>query len=443
MIKPFHEFRDPIHVFVRADSDERRVIDSFEFQRLRHINQLALSHLVYPGATHRRFEHCLGVMELAGRVYDVITRDTSLAGLPEPTRGELPATDAAKGYWRRAVRMGAMCHDLGHLPFSHAAEHELLPPGWDHERLSVAIIRSEPMQAIWKAMKPPLLPEDVAKIAVGLKALKYPETKDLQFSDWEILLAEIVVGDVFGVDRMDYLLRDSHHAGVSYGRFDHYRLIDTLRILPKAPGSDEPTLGVEEGGLHAAEALLIARRFMFTQVYFHPVRRIYDIHLKDFLKAWLPDGLFPTAVPEHLALTDNEVTAAMYKAAVDPGDSRHDLAKRIILRQHFKGIYHRNRVDLQTYTQAGDVVFQACSNKYGADAIRRDVGEKVDRTPDFPVLMRDGRIFAAKQLSSTLETIQPIVVDSIFIDPKHRDDARTWLQKDLNNILKTAPPPKE
>src|SRR5205807_1153099 len=177
-----------------------------------------------------------------------------------------------------------------HLPFSHAAEHELLPAGWDHERLSVAVIQSEPMRAIWKSMKPPLDPDDVMKIAVGLKARKYPETKDLEFTDWELLLAEIVVGNAFGVDRMDYLLRDSHHAGVSYGRFDHYRLIDTLRILPKAPDGGEPTLGVEQGGLHSAEALILARYLMFSQVYLHPVRRIYDIHLQDFLREWLPGG---------------------------------------------------------------------------------------------------------------------------------------------------------
>ncbi len=73
MIKNIHEIRDPIHVFVRLTSDERRVLDSKPFQRLRHIHQLALTYLVYPGATHKRFEHSLGVMELASRAYDIIT----------------------------------------------------------------------------------------------------------------------------------------------------------------------------------------------------------------------------------------------------------------------------------------------------------------------------------------------------------------------------------
>lgn len=73
MAKHFHEIRDPVHVFIRLDSDERKVLDSRPFQRLRYIHQLGLTYLIYPGATHRRFEHSLGVMELAGKVYDIVT----------------------------------------------------------------------------------------------------------------------------------------------------------------------------------------------------------------------------------------------------------------------------------------------------------------------------------------------------------------------------------
>ena len=78
MVKRFHEIRDPIHVFIRLSTDERKIVDSAPFQRLRHIHQLALTYLVYPGATHKRFEHSLGVMELASRVFDVITQPDNL-----------------------------------------------------------------------------------------------------------------------------------------------------------------------------------------------------------------------------------------------------------------------------------------------------------------------------------------------------------------------------
>src|SRR5882724_13439541 len=122
MPKHIHEIRDAIHVFVRLDTDERRVVDSIPFQRLRHIHQLATTFLIYPGATHKRFEHSLGVMELAGRVFDVVTKPENLTDevrelVPEVSHPESLA------YWKRLLRMAALCHDIGHLPFSHAAEH--------------------------------------------------------------------------------------------------------------------------------------------------------------------------------------------------------------------------------------------------------------------------------------------------------------------------------
>src|SRR5229473_691490 len=100
MAKLFHEIRDPIHVFIRLDSDERKVLDSRPFQRLRYITQLALTYLIYPGATHKRFEHSLGVMELAGRVFDVVTKS---ANLTDEVRKLLPQLEHADGltYWRR------------------------------------------------------------------------------------------------------------------------------------------------------------------------------------------------------------------------------------------------------------------------------------------------------------------------------------------------------
>ena len=97
-----HEIRDPIHVFVRLDSDERRVLDSAPFQRLRHIHQLALTYLVYPGATHKRFEHSLGVMELADRVFDIVTHPNNLT---DEIRDLLTPLRSSKqlSYWRQVA----------------------------------------------------------------------------------------------------------------------------------------------------------------------------------------------------------------------------------------------------------------------------------------------------------------------------------------------------
>src|SRR5713226_4044907 len=166
MTKLFHEIRDPIHVFIHLDWYEKKVLDSRPFQRLRNINQLALTYLLYPGATHKRFEHSLGVMELAGRVFDVVT-DNATDDI-RTRLAPLNNTDELR-YWRRVLRMAALCHDVGHLPFSHAAEKELLPSGWDHEGLTLAIISSDQIKAIWGRITPPLRHEDIVRLAVGPK----------------------------------------------------------------------------------------------------------------------------------------------------------------------------------------------------------------------------------------------------------------------------------
>lgn len=292
MTKRLHEVRDAVHVFVGFDGDERRVLDSPAFQRLRHIHQLALTYTTYPGASHRRFEHSLGVMHLAGRIYDVITRPDKVS---DSVRSAIPDRSQSDfGYWRTVVRLAALCHDMGHLPFSHAAEDELLPEGVDHELITWRIVRSEPMREIFNSITPPVRADDVGKLAIGPRKAERLRL-GVAFSAWEAILAEVIVGDAFGADRMDYLLRDSLHTGVQYGRFDHERLIATLRVVPEPAREEgeaghvgtEPVLGCERGGLQSAEQLLLARYFMFSQVYHHPTRLAYNEHLKSFLRRWL------------------------------------------------------------------------------------------------------------------------------------------------------------
>ncbi len=436
MAKSLHEIRDPIHVFIKMDSHERKVVDSRPFQRLRHIHQLALTNLVYPGATHRRFEHSLGVMELAGRVFDKITDPHNVT---DEVRGLLPNLndDDERRYWRKVVRMAALCHDIGHLPFSHAAEKELLPDGVDHEEITKSLILSGVMTEIFDGMNPPVRPSDVAKLAVGQK--HYPDEK---FTDWETILSEIIVGDVFGVDRMDYLLRDSYHAGVAYGRFDHYRLIDTLKILTKPDdnlgneGSVEPYLGVEEGGLQSAEALLLARYFMFSQVYLHPVRRIYDIHLKDFLKSYLPGGNFDIDIEKHLKMTDNEVLTAIYSASRNSSAEGHSHAKTIVERAHYKLVYQKNPNDQAQNPEAALAVFRSLGKIFGQENVRVDTYSKAGGNFDFPVLNNDRRVVSSLTVSTTLNGVPPLGSDYVFIRSDLREDAQRWLDINLTAALK-------
>ncbi len=429
MTKLTHELRDPVHQFVRFDDQERRVIDSAPVQRLRHIHQLATTYLVYPGATHRRFEHSLGVMELAGRVFDVITHPENV--LPEIAEAIPEIRDTKRlPYWRQILRMAALCHDLGHIPFSHAAEHELLPEEWSHERLSVELIRSDLMCDVWQRAVPPMVADLIAKVAVGQKKLAKEE-----FSTWEAILSEIVVSDAFGVDRMDYLLRDSLHCGVAYGRFDHHRLIDTLRVLPRGDDSEEPTLGIEEGGMHAAESLLLARYFMFRQVYFHRVRRAYDVHLKDFLKLWLPGGSYNVKLKDHMEMTDNQVTVGITDAASDANSPAHDPARRLRNREHFRVLWSRNLTDLKKKSNSGDLVYDAATKRFGCAPLRRDRWSPEGATIDFPVKMSDGRIASASAVSSLIVNIPDTAIDYVFIDPVLEAEAKNWLDEERDQLL--------
>lgn len=433
MTKRFHEIRDPIHVFVKLTQTERQVLDSRPLQRLRNIHQLALSHLVYPGATHKRLEHSLGVMHLAGEIFDAVVERQSHGDRVREVLPELEDNDQ-KSYWRTVLRLAALCHDIGHLPFSHAAEDELLPDEWNHEKLAAAILKHEPLNTLLGAVRPPVDVDDVIKLALGRHAT------GLTFSNWEAILSEIVVGDIFGADRIDYLLRDSHHAGVAYGRFDHHRLIDSMRILPAPSDSDdqqprEPVMGVEEGGLQSAESLLLARYLMYSQVYFHPIRRIYDQHLKDFLRVWL-NGTFSVDVDTHLRMTDDYVMTALQQAAYNDEAPGHDAAKRIVFRDHFRRFYSRNPDDASRNRNPVRAVFRAARREFGTDNVKVDnYQSKALPAPDFPVLDRNGRVVSSVQLSNVLNHVPPYHSGHVFIRRELKGDARQWLNANRTRII--------
>ncbi len=432
----FHEVRDPIHVFIRYGSDERKVIDSLPFQRLRHIHQLGMTYLLYPGASHRRFEHSLGVMDLASRVFDIVTNRDIADNRVISQIGSIFShikTPEEKYYWRRTLRMAALCHDLGHLPFSHGAEKDLLPEGWSHERLTVQIITSPQMGAIWGEITPPLRAKDIAKIAVGPKIIKE------SFTEWELLLSEIITGDAFGVDRIDYLLRDSYHTGVMYGKFDHNRLIDTLRILPMSESSATPTLGVESGGIYSAEALLLARYFMYMQVYLHPVRRIYDIHLCEYLKETLNGEFLPIDIETFLKSTDEHILSNLAMHAMKNDGSQINIyAKRIACRNHFKVLYERKAEDEDIFSYPGSAIYNAAATAFSKESVRHESYFKAEGPMDFPVLGNDGKIASSLLVSKTLKHIPYPAIDYVFIDPIKRDEGRSWLEKNKKDILEKA-----
>jgi HD superfamily phosphohydrolase len=279
---PARKIIDPLHGFIAFDEMESALIDSAPFQRLRYIRQLGGTYFVYPGATHSRFEHSLGTMELATRIFDRIlqTKDTG-DWLPSPA------------YAKKIVRLAALCHDLGHLPFSHVPEELVLGPK-GHEERTVAIIRSEYLKPLWSRYASPEIEEDVIRLAVG-RGLDKP---------WHKALSQIIAGDFFGADRIDYLLRDAKNTGVTYGMFDYHQLIEMIRILPFEGGLK---MGVEEGAIEACEALLLARHFMHQRVYQYPGVKGYAFHLSRYIAALLGPDFKNSSLGVYLSWTDNEI----------------------------------------------------------------------------------------------------------------------------------------
>ena len=223
---------------------------------------------------------------------------------------------------------------------------------------------------------------------------------------------------------------------MTYGEYDVHRLVQTIRILPRHDkDSEEPALGVEAGGLESAEAMMLARYFMYKQVYFHPIRRIYDIHLKEFLKDWLPLGRFSTDVNEHLAITDNEVLTALRAIYRKPEHPAHASARHILDRQHFKLLYQRNPIDHRRNQKAAEAIYKAACGEFGSASLRLDPYDKAEESPDFPVLGRDNRIVSSLSASTPLAQLPSLALDFVFAHREISLKAQKWLEESREAIV--------
>ena len=325
-----------------------------------------------------------------------------------------------------------MLHDLGHLPFSHAAEKELLPPGWNHERFTAEIIRHSSIKDIFERHRPQVIIEDVVDVACDIKGRTRYEP-GFTLDAWKTLLNAIITDDTFGADRIDYLLRDAHHAGVPYGNFDSTLLIDGLCLIVN-PDNDQVTLGLDRSSIHSAEALLLARYFMYTQVYFHKARRSYNIHLQEFLKAWLPDGMFSSDWRALLKITDDEVLAAIRAAALSGTDSNHTLAKRLVARQHFRTVYEL----LPSHKRKRPTILQdLCNyltNLYGPESIRMDSYLPQTDPSVFWVQTRSG-LENSREISPTATAVRLDEIGLVLVAPDIKDKVQRDVARGLSLLL--------
>jgi HD superfamily phosphohydrolase len=327
--------RDPVHGLVAFETDEENVVarlmDTPEVQRLRRVRQLGVASLAFPGAEHTRFAHAVGsafVMKLLLQRLRAIQ-----GGLPF---WQQVTTDRA-----RDALAAAILHDVGHGPLSHLFEDSI--PGTPHHEEWTERVVLDPSTGVHKCLisLDPAMPERVAALVRGEHPLPF--------------LAKAVSG-TFDVDRCDYLLRDAHSTGVRYGVYDLDWLLRSLRFAPTAEGSEAaPALAIDGAkGLPAIEAFLLARLFMFQQVYLHKATRSAEWMIRTVLArsaSRILDGDRlpgapraiehaahgePIQLHDYLELDDAVIAVAMHawEKASDP--ILADLCKRVRNRELFK-----------------------------------------------------------------------------------------------------------
>ena len=226
--------RDPLWNNIRVDARALRLIDTPVFQRLRYVRQLGWAYLVYPGATHARFEHALGAFHLTG---------IALQRLDE--EGALDGVSAAE---RAIVRAAGLLHDVGHYPFSHALEEIGAP---HHEEAARALLSEGDVAAVLREI-------DADAPARVLDLIRGCSTSPLQG----------LISGSLDLDKIEYLKRDALMCGVPYGEIDVDRLINALTVA-RDPATGRPAIAVREKGLSALESLLFAKYQMYRNVYWH------------------------------------------------------------------------------------------------------------------------------------------------------------------------------
>jgi HD superfamily phosphohydrolase len=345
----FGVLRIPVEQDVPFTPRVRALVDTAEFQRLAHVTQLALASRVYPGATHTRFEHALGVYHNALRYLWQLGRDSRFADTVSVRDAEI-------------LIVAALLHDIGHWPFCHPIEDLALPQMPPHESFARQFLGPDSelasvLQSVWN-----IDPEEVLDVLVARED-----------SPSRRLRRSILSGPI-DIDKMDYLVRDSQHCGVPYGRhFDRNRLMNSLIVNESGDG-----LAITSKGKTAAEMMVFARYVMFTEVYWHhAVRSATTMFARAFYEL-LPNleinSLFRMTEPD-LIRTLRSAASGTDAECLTKGlfGSHRRLYKRLAEYSLFHEEVLYRQLRQKTTAQLADLSARL------ADAIGRQIGKPVGR----------------------------------------------------------------
>ncbi len=367
--------QDTIHGTIKLEEWQLEVIDTAAFQRLRRIKQLGFANLVYPGANHTRFEHSLGAMHLARKLVE-----------------------------DEEVVAAALLHDIGHTPFSHSGEKII-------ERYA----RRKH--------------EDVKEIIRE----NFEEILDRHGIDVKKVIRKVKESPVSGdidVDRMDYLVRDSYYTGVAYGVFDVQRLIEKMYF-------DGKRLIIEEGGIRAAESMLVSRFMMYSAVYYHHVCRIAK---KMFEKAlvWMIESE-ELSIEELQKMDDYDVVALMRRSEDFPKSIIESLDRRDLFKRAVYVSLDKVGVNLKKVKpwRAEQIIAEEC----GIDENFVIVDIPEERSEEYGALVEmEGEVKRLDEVSKIVQTLKNLQSELLKFGVYTKKEYVDKVQKvayDIFNIEKT------
>ncbi len=375
------EIRDPVHGSIPIFDSEIKILEHPFFQRLRNIKQLGFSEYVFPGATHTRYLHSIGVMNVATLVFNNLFREQSS---PEVLR------------LKESLRLGCLLHDIGHAPLSHSTETVMpmvsalnLPaqfrPARDHqashEDYTIKSITDSSFTDSFRDVRREfgVEPNAVAELVTGVcHDDAYFTVKGTNYFP---LLHQLVSSEM-DCDRMDYLLRDSYFCGVSYGKFDLDWIIDNLKVCAD---QGQAYLGISERAISTFDDFLLSRFHMFMMVYFH----YRAVCLEQMLYRYFATETDEYAIPADIEAYLEHDDPYLYKVLRKSGNV---WAKRIVtnsipkkILETFGTIHVKQMAELEAYLRSENIDYIKCSSSgrlskyYSANSPQQSFPMKVIR----------------------------------------------------------------
>jgi len=351
------EIRDPVHGSIAIHDAEIEILEHPFFQRLRNIKQLGFSEYVFPGASHTRYLHSIGVMHVATMVFDSLFKDQSSKEILR---------------LKESLRLACLLHDIGHAPLSHSTESVMpavsalkLPPQFmekerqaTHEDYTIKSITDSSFTQSFKGVIDEfgISPTAIAELVVG-------ETRNPSYFTYKNInyfpLLHQLVSSEMDCDRMDYLLRDSYFCGVSYGKFDLDWIIDNLKICLE---NSQAYLGISERAISTFDDFLLSRFHMFMMVYFH----YRAVCLEQMLQRYFDSSVNEYSIPGDIEAYLEHDDAYLYRILKRSQNvwarriSMNNIPKKIL--ETFGSVHLNQMQELESYLKSENIDYIKCSS---------------------------------------------------------------------------------